>query len=655
VLQPLPPEQRRDIVPRALDLVPRLSRQLARAGVKREVYVVAGAGDPTWASYAATRRLRCADLDPVRGWIWLATWGGVLCWLRDAGLCVHHTSAHGLLGNSTRNVVVDDAGHVWAGGQGGGLCSLTPMRHDAGPKWQSHADLSPWTVLRLAARRAPGGGVIAALRDGAGESALGEIVAPDAPLRLIAQGGLATRTVDALWVDDDATWIGNAWGLHRQPKAGRMESLALEGKQIRALARDARGVLWVGTLQGLYRLEAGAATPLAREDAWPGDEVIDLASEPETGTLWVATTREIGRIVDDEWHPIDARPPEGLSALITAPGSPERAWAASANGLYELSPDWCEQAFTPPYDGVSNAVQCLETSDSDLWVGAVQGLHHFDGERWYADGQAIAGGAAGEWAKNRDIQAMASGHDGCVWIGDWQGEVGRVDQNVYVPGPSLTGPVVSLAVDATGTLWAATADAIYRLSSTGDAWEPVVPPEPHHIGGRIIQAICHQMAAGGEAETVSTLWVGTSTGLFRCRPDLEVWDSARQWAPEVADTVEQDSIEALVVDPHDNRLLVGTRDGLYSERPWRRCSTSSVQALAFGLRPDKTLWVGTTTGLERWSVPGRDHALGNSLERFTTASAGLASDSVTALAVRPIAGTREIWIGSLAGLSCYRY
>jgi len=69
-------------VPRALDLIPRLSRQLARAGVKREVYVVAGAGDPTWASYAATRRLRYADLDPVRGWIWLATWGGVF----DAGI-----------------------------------------------------------------------------------------------------------------------------------------------------------------------------------------------------------------------------------------------------------------------------------------------------------------------------------------------------------------------------------------------------------------------------------------------------------------------------------------------------------------------------------------------------------------------------------------
>jgi ligand-binding sensor domain-containing protein len=511
-------------------------------------------------------------------------------------------------------------------------------------------------VLRLAARRAPSGGVIAALRDASGGSALGEVAAPDARLRLIVQDGLATRAVDALWLDDDAAWIGNAWGLYRQPKAGRMESLTLEGKQIRALARDARGVLWVGTLHGLYRFEDEAAAPMAREDAWPSDEVIYLAPESETGTLWVATTREIGRIIDNVWHPIGARPPQGLSALITEPGSPERAWAASADGLYELSPDQCERAFAPPYDGISNAVQCLGIRDSDVWVGAVQGLHRFDGDRWYADGQAGASGDAGAWAKTWDVRAMASGYDGCVWIGDWQGEVGRVDQDVYVPGPSLTGPVVSLAVDATGTLWAATADAIYRLSSTGDAWEPVVPPALHHIEGRIIQAICHQMADWGDVEAVSTLWVGTSTGLFRYRPGLEVWDSAQQWAaPEVADALEQNSIEALIVDPLDNRLLVGTRDGLYSERPWRRRTTSSVQALAFGLMSDKTLWVGTTTGLERWSVPGGEQALGDNLERFTTANAGLASDSVTALAVRAIAAAREVWVGSLAGLSRYRY
>ena len=68
---------------------------------------------------------------------------------------------------------------------------------------------------------------------------------------------------------------------------------------------------------------------------------------------------------------------------------------------------------------------------------------------------------------------------------------------------------------------------------------------------------------------------------------------------------------------------------------------------------DRTLWVGTATGLQQWYIP--DQRPGTVTEQFTAANAGLCADSVTALAVRAIADRREVWVGSPTGVSCYRY
>jgi ligand-binding sensor domain-containing protein len=135
-----------------------------------------------------------------------------------------------------------------------------------------------------------------------------------------------------------------------------------------------------------------------------------------------------------------------------------------------------------------------------------------------------------------------------------------------------------------------------------------------------------------------------------------VWDSAREWATdEIADALEQGSVEALAIDPVDNRLWVGTPHGLFSERPWRHNAALDVRALAFGPGSDRTLWVGTATGLERWRASRSRQLPEGRIARFMTTASGLAANTVTALAVRTIADAPEVWIGSPAGLSRYRY
>jgi ligand-binding sensor domain-containing protein len=178
-----------------------------------------------------------------------------------------------------------------------------------------------------------------------------------------------------------------------------------------------------------------------------------------------------------------------------------------------------------------------------------------------------------------------------------------------------------------------------------------MPPVREHLRARLIQTICHQMIHAPDRRPVSTLWVGTSAGLLRYRPDVEVWD----WAPGA---LEEAPIQALAVDPRSGYLWVGTPQGLFrlDEHAAHRQCEGNILSLLFSDNPAPVVWVGTSSGLEQWSAPGRGVGLADQpIARFTAVTSGLAADNVTALACRLVDGMPEVWAGSSSGVSCYRY
>jgi ligand-binding sensor domain-containing protein len=585
-----------------------------------------------WTSYATQGHVRDIDVDLIRGWMWMATWGGVLCWKPDLRLCVRYTSQHGLLGNATRSLAVDEQGIVWAGGQQAGLCRLDP---DDGTTWQPHERLRNWTVRRLTPR--PGGGVYAALRHAEGWCALGEITPPDQRFQW-QRGGLATKEVEALLVDDDGTlWLGNAWGLHRRLADGSFRSVDAFPYQVGALA-SIGGVLWIGTNHGVYSFRLGWQGPRRQED-WPQHKIV--------GDKWVATDWQMGRIVDNAWQPSPPFPGGAINELLSAnPDVATRArlpahlfrahqtWAGSAGGLYRLGVDEYQPAFTlDAEDGLSNAVQCLWADETGVWVGTVRGLYRFDGGSWHtydADAPLL-----------QDVRGIVPGQSaGRLWAGSWQSGLHRFLANVYVPDRPQALSITAMSKGSDGTLWAATIDEVYFRAPDGDGWQPVAPPARSALRGAAIETLL----AADEG-----LWLGTSAGLWRYRPDTRLW-----YPPPDRDALNQLSIQALALDPVTGHLWAGTATGLYGTHDWVRRQVGAVQALAFS--PDGTLWLGTATGLERWAALGDGAGFrGAPAERFTTANSGLAADVVTAVALRTVDGHGEVWVGSPAGVSCYRY
>ena len=639
-----------DIVPRRLDLIPRQPVQHThhqRFSPTQPPY-------PAWISYSSQRHIRDIAMDRHRGCLWLATWGGVLCWEPDRDQCTRHTSEQGLLGNATGRLVVDHKGTVWAAGSDTGLCSL---ELDPDPIWIPHQDTYRWKVLCLTPRAEEG--IYLALQDKDHRCALGEIASPDAPLGLLKQEGLEIKEIATLLLDkDDKLWIGNAWGLHCWNLHSNTlhKSFDLEGKQIRALtATEVNSGLWVGTQRGLYHFQPEHNPSYTPEEKWPRDwprgEVISLSLEPETKHLWVLTASGIGRIINnDTWQPLSKAPPDTLNCLVTTRMEREISqlastslqqsdiWVGGSQGLYKIDLIGYQLALTPAKeDSLSNSVQCLYVDAETVWVGATRGLHCFDGQSWKSDGL--------ELPELWDVRAiMPVVNEDRMWIGTWQTGLCRFEKGFYVPGRNTASPIMAMTAAADQTLWAATLNTLYKLSPDSQKWEPIGSQAPSTIHLGIIQSLCHQMVKHN-----SRLWVGTSEGLFFYRPDAKLWE------PE-SGNLKQLPIQALALDPLTNRLWVGTAAGLFSEPDWQCHCENDIRALVFGPPPERTLWVGMATGLERWNLTEQGELDAETpVERYTTDNSGLAAACVTALAIRVADNVREIWIGSPAGVSCYRY
>lgn len=637
------PSSQRDIVPRRLDLVPRYRRQLEKEfRTQHQRFSLTTPPYPSWKSYANQMHIRDMMFDRKRGEIWLATWGGVLCWHPETDICIRHTSEHGLLGNATRYIVLDDQDVVWASGQ---ERDLSYFKLGSDTPWQSHRDFERWTILQVVAR--PDSGVYVALQDVNNKCALGEITAPDSRLRLLVRDGLGIKYIDALLVEKNTIWIGNSWGLSSLVD-GNVESFDVEGKQVRSLAVAPGGGLWLGTNWGLYRF-AVSEKSLNRQDTWPRDEVLSLVVEPDTGYLWVLTVREIGRLVDNVWQAIPNLPPMRFNKLLavsgTKIGSTEgQVLVAGANGVHQVAIDKIEAIFyASSEDTLSNSIRCLWADTSGVWVGAVQGLYFFDSKIWKS--------YAADAPNLRDIYAiLPETQEGRLWLGSFRMGLQRLQQGVYIPEQLLHEPIVSLASGADGSLWAATFDTLFYRSPERHEWQ-LVNQSALHLSGAIIQTICYQLAGEESGEAVDILWVGTSSGLFCYRPSLDLGD----WVQDFAlFKQEQLSIQALAIDPATNCLWVGTLIGLFSEHKWRRHREADIQALAFDAAG--TFWLGTAAGLEQWPSPGEgEWFAGEPTAIFTTANSGLAANMVTALSVGVCQEKFLLWIGSNQGISCYTY
>ncbi len=316
-------------------------------------------------------------------------------------------------------------------------------------------------------------------------------------------------------------WLACACALAGVPERPRFRvagpAQGLPSSEIKALARDADGYLWVGTVDGLARFD-GVGMRVWRyapgaADGLPGNHVQALLVDA-ADRIWVAVEGEGVSVLDARrqrfTHYRKATHPALASDDVWALARQGDAiWLGTYDGgLTRIDAGGAMRHFSAARDGLpSDTVLALAVdADGALWVGTTAGL-----ARRRDDGaleRVALPGAEGEPM----VYALAVQPDG-LWagtsVGIWQHVRGGWTQPAWSPMFHRPNAMVALATDARGDRWIGSQRGLWH--QRGDA-----PPVPVPLGGPDIPRSISTLSI----ERDGALWVPlTGLGLGYLRSD----------------------------------------------------------------------------------------------------------------------------------------
>ncbi len=345
------------------------------------------------------------------------------------------TTADGLAHDSVNRVVQDSRGYVW-------ICTDEGLSRFDGYGFRTYG----------VADGLPGATVMDILETGDG-------------LYWVATfGGLARLSMERSTDDRSAP------GWQARFEARPLDS-APEASGVRTLHQDRQGVLWVGTVEGLYRVDPKAATWSPRFIDFPFprrsgvDHQVNSLVEDHEGTMWIATRGAgllrlhlDGRI--DRLTAADGLPSDNVRSLLR--DEPRVLWAGTSEGICRIrtSPEGriVERSFTLrdglPHESVRSL---LRTRAGRLYAATDDGL------ALYTEGHDPTAARFRAYAAAYDLPhpglvALSEDRDGNVWIGSRGGlaKLARGGFTTYGPesGFEPSRALESLLEDRRGTFCA---------------------------------------------------------------------------------------------------------------------------------------------------------------------------------------------------------
>ncbi|MBE5317142.1 MAG: hypothetical protein H4O13_17245 [Xanthomonadales bacterium] len=297
-------------------------------------------------------------------------------------------------------------------------------------------------------------------------------------------GSLSNNWVSALAVDaEGALWIGTQAGLNRlRPDEERFEVFrqrpddprSLAGDSVLALHVDERGRLWIGTDAGLSLRGADGGFASFRLPGQRTDQRVHALLMVE-GVLWVGTVDGLWRFDPETAH--FARAPAGA-----ADGRPVHALAVDARrrlwvggeqlplSLLDLATGTWQQAPQARSD-----VRSLRVDRSGaVWAGDETGLQAY---REDASGRLQVLRHAHQRHQRHSlsrgrVMSLLEDRAGTLWIGTWEGGASRLSAynnrfRSYDPDSiatrALRAPGIAALVAEGDALWLGGAEALYRF------------------------------------------------------------------------------------------------------------------------------------------------------------------------------------------------
>jgi len=277
--------------------------------------------------------------------------------------------------------------------------------------------------------------------------------------------GLASNIVYAIDSDSDGfLWFGAeggaSQGVSLQKRGGRQANRTnvrseprdgnefvnfttqddLAGNTVLAIHRDPDGVMWFGTLGGVFRYDGKKFTNFTTENGLTNNYVYAIHRAPD-GTMWFGTAGGVFRLVYSFNKPktsseSDQRDRDGFINFIREDGLAHEwiltihsdrdsaTWFGTENGVFRY--DGKESTRFTIEDGLVNnfvyAIYC--DPDGVMWFGTAGGVSRYDGK-------TFVNFTSADGLMNQFVYAIHRDSNGVIWFGT-VGGVSRYDERTFV-------------------------------------------------------------------------------------------------------------------------------------------------------------------------------------------------------------------------------
>lgn len=293
---------------------------------------------------------------------------------------------------------------------------------------------------------------------------------------------------------DGSLWLYGEGGFAVKRTGQPWQHIAVESVTVQCYARDSQGRFWIGASRGLWSVGADGADvsgPWLIPTPLMGNQITGVAMEPGD-RLWVGTRQGLTRV--EPTGEVTVVTTETIAALTNTPQGD--IWASTPSGLYTLNERGLD---TKLYEGVVKALAFDPIGVA--WIYADEGyLYMRDGSAWRQMGR-IEGSV--------EPYDMAIDQDGIVWLATPSG-LGRWapdgQWNLFSDKESLPDPDVrAVALGAEGELWIATARGLARRLPSGRTTRLTTDSTKGGLRSAEIWNV--------EVDAAGTLWVMTSSGI----------------------------------------------------------------------------------------------------------------------------------------------